>query len=91
MVFQQTVLQPRSANVILVSFQDLGLATSRGRGKCKNPSCSYVYTNRHKPRICPKCGYNLAKDRAEKTGKSLVRFDLSKGCCGVDEEVCKFP
>ncbi|KAM8994136.1 HMG domain-containing protein 3 isoform 1-T1 [Ara ararauna] len=50
---------------------DLGLATSRGRGKCKNPSCSYVYTNRHKPRICPSCGYNLAKDRAEKTAKSL--------------------
>ncbi|XP_067423221.1 HMG domain-containing protein 3 isoform X2 [Emydura macquarii macquarii] len=50
---------------------DLGLATSRGRGKCKNPSCSYVYTNRHKPRICPSCGYNLAKDRADKTVKSL--------------------
>ncbi|XP_060621411.2 HMG domain-containing protein 3 [Anolis sagrei] len=50
---------------------DLGLATSRGRGKCKNPSCSYVYTNRHKPRICPSCGYNLAKGRAEKTAKSL--------------------
>uniref|UniRef100_A0A8C0UNL9 HMG-box containing 3 n=1 Tax=Cyanistes caeruleus TaxID=156563 RepID=A0A8C0UNL9_CYACU len=50
---------------------DLGLATSRGRGKCKNPSCSYVYTNRHKPRICPSCGYNLAKDRTEKTAKSL--------------------
>ncbi|KGL73748.1 HMG domain-containing protein 3, partial [Tinamus guttatus] len=50
---------------------DLGLATSRGRGKCKNPSCSYVYTNRHKPPICPNCGYNLAKDRAEKTAKSL--------------------
>ncbi|KFW00088.1 HMG domain-containing protein 3, partial [Eurypyga helias] len=50
---------------------DLGLATSRGRGKCKNPSCSYVYTNRHKPRICPSCGYNLAKDRAEKTAKTL--------------------
>ncbi|KAM6299571.1 HMG domain-containing protein 3 [Aegotheles albertisi] len=50
---------------------DLGLATSRGRGKCKNPSCSYVYTNRHKPRICPSCGYNLAKDRAEKTAKAL--------------------
>ncbi|XP_053159757.1 HMG domain-containing protein 3 isoform X2 [Hemicordylus capensis] len=50
---------------------DLGLATSRGRGKCKNPSCNYVYTNRHKPRICPSCGYNLAKDRAEKTVKSL--------------------
>uniref|UniRef100_A0A8D2J351 HMG-box containing 3 n=1 Tax=Varanus komodoensis TaxID=61221 RepID=A0A8D2J351_VARKO len=50
---------------------DLGLATSRGRGKCKNPSCNYVYTNRHKPRICPSCGYNLAKDRAEKTAKAL--------------------
>ncbi|XP_077182720.1 HMG domain-containing protein 3 isoform X3 [Paroedura picta] len=50
---------------------DLGLATSRGRGKCKNPSCNYIYTNRHKPRICPSCGYNLAKDRAEKTVKSL--------------------
>ncbi|KAM9373424.1 HMG domain-containing protein 3 [Phaethornis superciliosus] len=50
---------------------DLGLATSRGRGRCKNPSCSYMYTNRHKPRICPSCGYNLAKDRAEKTAKSL--------------------
>ncbi|NWI57065.1 HMGX3 protein, partial [Calyptomena viridis] len=50
---------------------DLGLATSRGRGKCKNPSCSYVYTNRHKPRICPSCGYNLAKDRTEKTAKSM--------------------
>ncbi|KAM8764322.1 HMG domain-containing protein 3 isoform 1-T1 [Rhynchonycteris naso] len=50
---------------------DLGLATSRGRGKCKNPSCSYVYTNRHKPRICPSCGFNLAKDRTEKTSKAL--------------------
>ncbi|NWI87053.1 HMGX3 protein, partial [Pitta sordida] len=50
---------------------DLGLATSRGRGKCKNPSCSYVYTNRHKPRICPSCGYSLAKDRTEKTAKPL--------------------
>ncbi|XP_059773466.1 HMG domain-containing protein 3 isoform X4 [Balaenoptera ricei] len=50
---------------------DLGLATSRGRGKCKNPSCSYVYTNRHKPRICPSCGFNLAKDRTEKTTKVL--------------------
>ncbi|XP_021070574.1 HMG domain-containing protein 3 isoform X3 [Mus pahari] len=50
---------------------DLGLATSRGRGKCKNPSCSYVYTNRHKPRICPSCGFNLAKDRTEKTSKAI--------------------
>ncbi|XP_052011547.1 HMG domain-containing protein 3 isoform X4 [Apodemus sylvaticus] len=51
--------------------KDLGLATSRGRGKCKNPSCSYVYTNRHKPRICPSCGFNLAKERTEKTTKAI--------------------
>ncbi|XP_051487387.1 HMG domain-containing protein 3 isoform X3 [Apus apus] len=63
----QSVLQPPNVE----ERKDLGLATSRGRGKCKNPSCSYVYTNRHKPRICPSCGYNLAKDRAEKTAKSL--------------------
>ncbi|XP_020014443.2 HMG domain-containing protein 3 isoform X2 [Castor canadensis] len=50
---------------------DLGLATSRGRGKCKNPSCSYVYTNRHKPRICPSCGFNLVKDRTEKSTKAI--------------------
>ncbi|XP_071615266.1 HMG domain-containing protein 3 isoform X2 [Heliangelus exortis] len=63
----QSVLQSPGAE----ERKDLGLATSRGRGKCKNPSCSYVYTNRHKPRVCPSCGYNFAKDRAEKTAKSL--------------------
>ncbi|XP_029439324.1 HMG domain-containing protein 3 isoform X2 [Rhinatrema bivittatum] len=51
--------------------KNLGLATSRGRGKCKNPSCTYVYTNRHKPRVCPSCGYSLAKDREEKITQSL--------------------
>lgn len=59
---------------------DLGLATSRGRGKCKNPSCSYVYTNRHKPRICPSCGFNLAKDRTEKTTKALVSLTWGTRC-----------
>ncbi|KAM6224822.1 HMG domain-containing protein 3 [Rhynchocyon petersi] len=59
---------------------DLGLATSRGRGKCKNPSCSYVYTNRHKPRICPSCGFNLAKDRTEKTTKAI---EMSTALPGV--------
>ncbi|KAJ1128313.1 hypothetical protein NDU88_006692 [Pleurodeles waltl] len=55
---------------------DLGLATSRGRGKCKNPACSYVYTNRHKPPFCPNCGFNLSKDRIEKAVKPLS-FPLS--------------
>lgn len=83
MIFQQTFLESCwhlkvevSKHLFFCVIQDLGLATSRGRGKCKNPSCSYVYTNRHKPRICPSCGYDLAKGRAEKTAKSLVRFRI---------------
>uniref|UniRef100_A0A3B4Z1N1 HMG domain-containing protein 3-like n=1 Tax=Stegastes partitus TaxID=144197 RepID=A0A3B4Z1N1_9TELE len=42
-----------------VSSFDLGLSTARGRGRCKNPSCDYMYKNRHKPAMCPKCGYEL--------------------------------
>ncbi|KAG3265984.1 HMG-box containing 3, transcript variant X1 [Ictidomys tridecemlineatus] len=64
---------------------DLGLATSRGRGKCKNPSCSYVYTNRHKPRICPSCGFNLTKDRTEKTTKAIeASSSLSDGLSATE-------
>ncbi|XP_040904843.1 HMG domain-containing protein 3 [Toxotes jaculatrix] len=42
-----------------VSSFDLGLSTARGRGRCKNPSCDYMYKNRHKPAVCPKCGCEL--------------------------------
>ncbi|XP_073424099.1 HMG domain-containing protein 3 isoform X3 [Dendrobates tinctorius] len=45
---------------------DLGLATQRGRGKCKNLFCNFMYTNRHKPKTCPNCGFSLSKDKAEK-------------------------
>ncbi|XP_061093104.1 HMG domain-containing protein 3 [Conger conger] len=45
---------------------DLGLSTARGRGKCKNPGCNYVYKNRHKPTQCPFCGCELRKKRVEK-------------------------
>uniref|UniRef100_A0A8C6UDJ8 HMG box domain containing 3 n=1 Tax=Neogobius melanostomus TaxID=47308 RepID=A0A8C6UDJ8_9GOBI len=38
---------------------NLGLPTARGRGWCKNPSCDYMYKNRHKPAVCPKCGLSL--------------------------------
>ncbi|XP_068134528.1 HMG domain-containing protein 3 isoform X2 [Hyperolius riggenbachi] len=47
---------------------DLGLATQRGRGRCKNPFCNFMYTNRHKPKVCPNCGSNL-KEKAEKVQK----------------------
>ncbi|XP_063303969.1 HMG domain-containing protein 3 [Pelobates fuscus] len=59
---QLKVLTKYSSPVTL----DLGLATQRGRGKCKNPLCNFMYTNRHKPKVCPKCGSNLSKDKAEK-------------------------
>ncbi|XP_056372933.1 HMG domain-containing protein 3 isoform X2 [Hyla sarda] len=45
---------------------DLGLATQRGKGKCKNPFCNFMYTNRHKPKTCPNCGFSLTKDKVEK-------------------------
>ncbi|KAK2849204.1 hypothetical protein Q5P01_009038 [Channa striata] len=44
-----------------VSSFDLGLSTARGRGRCKNPSCDYMYKNRHKPVVCPKCGCELTQ------------------------------
>ncbi|KAJ8405471.1 hypothetical protein AAFF_G00319440 [Aldrovandia affinis] len=45
---------------------DLGLSTARGRGKCKNPECNYVYKNRHKPVECPFCGWELTKKLTKK-------------------------
>ncbi|XP_066522882.1 HMG domain-containing protein 3 isoform X2 [Hoplias malabaricus] len=45
----------------------LGLSTARGRGRCKNPSCDYVYKNRHKPQFCPSCGCELTTKTAKKT------------------------
>ena len=33
--------------------------TRRGRGKCANPKCSFVYVTRHKPPECPECGQHL--------------------------------
>lgn len=60
---------------------DLGLATQRGKGRCKNPFCNFMYTNRHKPKTCPSCGFSLAKDKAEKEAKPessvCISIDLS--------------
>ncbi|MBN3294733.1 HMGX3 protein, partial [Polypterus senegalus] len=51
---------------------ELGLSTARGKGKCKNPSCDFVYKNRHKPQVCPTCGWDLTKD---KQGKKSSTFE----------------
>ncbi|KAM8732457.1 HMG domain-containing protein 3 isoform 2-T2 [Acanthopagrus schlegelii] len=57
-----------------VSSFDLGLSTARGRGRCKNPSCDYMYKNRHKPAMCPKCGCELTQKNAKET-KSVTLLD----------------
>ncbi|KAM6952087.1 HMG domain-containing protein 3 [Lycodopsis pacificus] len=57
-----------------VSSFDLGLSTARGRGRCKNPSCDYMYKNRHKPAVCPKCGCELTQRNAKGT-KSETLLD----------------
>ncbi|XP_077330455.1 HMG domain-containing protein 3 isoform X2 [Lithobates pipiens] len=62
---QAVLQQPMTQDIT-----DLGLATQRGRGKCKNPFCNFMYTNRHKPKVCPNCGINL-KDKVEKGPKPL--------------------
>ncbi|KAM9741161.1 HMG domain-containing protein 3 isoform 1-T3 [Menidia menidia] len=50
-----------------VSSFDLGLSTARGKGRCKNPSCDYMYKNRHKPAVCPKCGCELTQKNTKAT------------------------
>ncbi|XP_033878439.1 HMG domain-containing protein 3-like [Acipenser ruthenus] len=55
---------------------DLGLSTARGRGKCKNPSCDYVYKNRHKPLVCPSCGWDLTKDKQGKKPKLFENMSI---------------
>ncbi|XP_068182079.1 HMG domain-containing protein 3 isoform X2 [Antennarius striatus] len=57
-----------------ISSFDLGLSTARGRGRCKNPSCDYIYKNRHKPAVCPKCGCELSLKYAKGT-KSVMLLD----------------
>ncbi|XP_045885983.1 HMG domain-containing protein 3 [Micropterus dolomieu] len=56
-----------------VSSFDLGLSTARGRGRCKNLSCDYMYKNRHKPAVCPKCGCELTQKntKGSKSGTLL--------------------
>ncbi|KAM9377289.1 LOW QUALITY PROTEIN: HMG domain-containing protein 3 [Pholidichthys leucotaenia] len=51
---------------------DLGLSTARGRGHCKNPSCDYMYKNRHKPAVCPKCGCGLTQKNSKATKPKTV-------------------
>ncbi|XP_043559206.1 HMG domain-containing protein 3 isoform X4 [Chiloscyllium plagiosum] len=65
---------------------DLGLATCRGKGRCKNPKCTYVYMNRYKPGICPKCGYDFTRDKQDiKPSKPAINSALSLGLLNPEE------
>ncbi|XP_023814988.1 HMG domain-containing protein 3 isoform X2 [Oryzias latipes] len=65
-------LEPRT-----VSSFDLGLSTARGRGRCRNPACDYMYKNRHKPAKCPKCDCELTQKKS-KAKKSETLLDPYK-------------
>ncbi|XP_076861976.1 HMG domain-containing protein 3 isoform X2 [Brachyhypopomus gauderio] len=56
----------------------LGLSTARGRGRCKNPSCDYIYKNRHKPAFCPSCGCELSS-KPSKRSNSVMSLDAGGG------------
>ncbi|XP_072295607.1 HMG domain-containing protein 3 [Eucyclogobius newberryi] len=65
---------------------NLGLPTSRGRGWCKNPACDYMYKNRHKPAVCPKCGLSL-NQKDNKGIKSETLLDPYKALTAAQKDV----
>lgn len=69
-----------------VSSFDLGLSTARGRGRCRNPSCDYMYKNRHKPALCPKCGFELTQKKT-KTTKSESLLDPYQALTPAQKEI----
>ncbi|KAM4555847.1 HMG domain-containing protein 3 isoform 2-T2 [Odontesthes bonariensis] len=69
-----------------VSSFDLGLSTARGKGRCKNPSCDYMYKNRHKPAVCPKCGCELAQKNT-KAAKSEPLLDPYQALSPVQRDI----
>ncbi|RXN25653.1 HMG domain-containing 3 isoform X1 [Labeo rohita] len=73
----------------------LGLSTARGRGRCKNPACDYVYKNRHKPQHCPTCGWELTNKPTKKNKltpsvedvcSTAVLLDASQPLSGAQKE-----
>ncbi|KAM7417742.1 hypothetical protein PAMA_017403 [Pampus argenteus] len=69
-----------------VSNFDLGLSTARGRGRCKNPLCDYIYKNRHKPAVCPKCSCELTQRNAKGT-KSETLLDPYQALSAAQKEL----
>lgn len=80
----------RKMNFVSVPFKqptfNLGLPTARGRGWCKNPSCDYMYKNRHKPSVCPKCGLSLNQKDTKGT-KSETQLDPYQPLTAAQKDV----
>uniref|UniRef100_A0A3Q3W5X9 HMG box domain-containing protein n=1 Tax=Mola mola TaxID=94237 RepID=A0A3Q3W5X9_MOLML len=74
--------------VLTFCTSDLGLSTARGRGRCKNSSCDFMYKNRHKPAVCPKCGCELTQ-KAPKGSKvkSVTLFDPYQSLSPTQKDV----
>ncbi|KAK2890742.1 hypothetical protein Q8A67_013385 [Cirrhinus molitorella] len=62
----------------------LGLSTARGRGRCKNPACDYVYKNRHKPQHCPTCGWELTNKPTKKNKLTASAEDVCSSAVLLD-------
>lgn len=53
------VVITKEAGLFYVFLQPVKTYTRRGRGRCLNPGCTFVYVTRHKPPTCPQCGNHL--------------------------------
>uniref|UniRef100_A0A3Q2PHY0 HMG-box containing 3 n=1 Tax=Fundulus heteroclitus TaxID=8078 RepID=A0A3Q2PHY0_FUNHE len=56
------------------------------RGRCKNPACDYMYKNRHKPAVCPKCGSELSR-KDPKPPKSETLLDPYQDLSAAQRDV----
>ncbi|XP_077387957.1 HMG domain-containing protein 3 [Festucalex cinctus] len=74
-------------NHVTVDSFDLGLSTLRGRGRCKNTLCDYIYKNRHKPAVCPKCGCELPKGKPKAAKKLYQVVDPHQPLSPVQKDI----
>ncbi|KAM9834609.1 HMG domain-containing protein 3 [Syngnathus typhle] len=82
-----TVVSIVPFNHVSVNSFDLGLSTLRGRGRCKNTLCDYMYKNRHKPLVCPKCGCDLPKGKPKATERLSRLIDPCQPLSPVQKDI----
>ncbi|XP_019730326.1 HMG domain-containing protein 3 isoform X1 [Hippocampus comes] len=82
-----TIVSVVPINHVTVDNFDLGLSTLRGRGRCKNTFCDYMYKNRHKPQVCPKCGCELPKGKPKATERLNRSVDPYQPLSPVEKDI----